>query len=168
MNVPTKGFRCELTTQAMMSLDRLMEDMIRCLWTLRGEPATTPGTTDSLKDAPADGSLYGRKDGTWTEIEIVAATWETLSGKPETFAPSAHEHSWDDLTDAPSTFPPESHVHAYGSLTDIPSTFAPSAHTHSYLEDAPSDGTRYGRKDGAWSAIPTAGGGGPWPLWIGV
>lgn len=34
-----------------------------------------------------------------------AAKWANITGKPATFAPSAHSHSWDSVTDKPSNFP---------------------------------------------------------------
>ena len=91
------------------------------------------------------------------------ATWATLTGKPSTFAPSAHTHpiselsdfptmwAWGKLSGVPGTFAPSAHGHtvanisdfpsvwAWSKLSDIPATFAPSAHTHtkSQITDFP-------------------------------
>lgn len=58
-------------------------------------------------------------------------TWSKLSGKPSTFAPSAHTHAWGEVTGKPTTFTPSTHSHAWSAITSKPSTFAPSTHTHS-------------------------------------
>lgn len=85
-----------------------------------------------------------------TELEQSIPTWETLTGKPQTFSPSSHNHvkaditdlslGWGDITDKPSAFAPSSHNHVkaditdlflgWGDITDKPSTFPPSSHTH--------------------------------------
>lgn len=79
--------------------------------------------------------------------------WGNVTGKPSTFAPSAHTHSWFDVTGKPTTFTPSthshsisevtglqtaldgkastSHSHSWSEITSKPSTFTPSAHTHS-------------------------------------
>lgn len=48
------------------------------------------------------------------------ATWDTLAGKPDTFAPAPHTHAYADLAGKPSTFPPSTHTHSYNDLTDKP------------------------------------------------
>jgi len=52
---------------------------------------------------------------------------------------SAASIAWSNVTGKPSTFPPETHTHA------------------NYLEDAPSDDKKYGRKNGSW--VEVSGGG---------
>ena len=72
--------------------------------------------------------------------------WTTgVTGKPATFAPSAHTHTKANITDFTHTHAiadvtnlsttltgksDTGHTHAYSSLTAIPTTFAPTAHTH--------------------------------------
>ena len=86
--------------------------------------------------------------------------WTGITGKPSTFAPSAHTHPGGDITSAvananavpwtgitgkPSTFTPSAHTHGGSDITSAvananavpwtgitgkPSTFTPSAHTH--------------------------------------
>lgn len=53
--------------------------------------------------------------------------WANLSGKPATFAPSAHGHVWADVTGAPAT---ATRWPSWLEVTDKPSTFTPSSHTH--------------------------------------
>ena len=69
-----------------------------------------------------------------------APAWADVTGKPSTFAPSAHSHGWSEITDKPLTFTPSSHSHGWSEITGKPSTFAPSAHSHGWSEitDKPS------------------------------
>lgn len=68
------------------------------------------------------------------ELAGSAPTWDSISGKPSTFTPSAHTQGWDTITSKPSVFPPDTHTHAYADVTGKPSTFTPSAHTHAWSE----------------------------------
>jgi hypothetical protein len=43
-------------------------------------------TTAGISDAPADGSLYGRKDLAW--IVVPPSDWASIPGKPATFPPT--------------------------------------------------------------------------------
>ena len=60
-------------------------------------------------------------------------TWATLTGKPSTFPPDAHNHnalyrpisyvpSWAEITSKPTTFTPATHGHSYTEITDKPGT----------------------------------------------
>lgn len=63
--------------------------------------------------------------------EIV--TWDSVTGKPATFTPSAHVHDIADINTLSTVLTGKSdtnHTHAYSSLTAIPASFTPSAHTH--------------------------------------
>ena len=63
--------------------------------------------------------------------QAASVPWTGVSGKPTTFAPSAHRHPWVDLTDIPATFAPSAHCAFLGDLTsDVPTAFPPSTHTH--------------------------------------
>lgn len=79
-------------------------------------------------------------------------TWSDVTGKPTTFAPSAHSHpisdvtglqtaldgkasashshDWSEITSKPTTFTPSAHTHLWADITDKPTTFTPATHTH--------------------------------------
>ncbi len=57
-------------------------------------------------------------------------TWESVTGKPATFPPSAHTHTASQITDFASAVVAVSPPVDWSSLTGKPTTFAPSAHTH--------------------------------------
>jgi hypothetical protein len=65
-------------------------------------------------EAPVDGKQYGRQASGWTEV-----TWSSVTGKPSTFPPSAHNHPWSDITGKPLTFPPDPHTHAQAEVTGL-------------------------------------------------
>lgn len=48
-----------------------------------------------------------------------ATDWASITGKPSTFAPSAHTHLWAEITDKPTTFAPSTHSHASTEITDF-------------------------------------------------
>ncbi|MCX5237218.1 tail fiber domain-containing protein [Streptomyces prunicolor] len=92
-------------------------------------------------------------DTAWTPL-ISNVSWSTLTGKPTTFAPSAHTHLWADITDRPSSLPPSAHTHDWTQVTGKPTSYVPSAHGHAWTEltgvpstFAPSSHTH------AWSSI---------------
>lgn len=85
------------------------------------------------------------------ELSGSAPTWESISGKPSTFAPAAHTQGWDTITSKPSVFPPDSHTHAWADVTGEPDfaltstvtaldtrvdalEVAPPAHTHAWAD----------------------------------
>jgi hypothetical protein len=106
----------------------------------------------------SDTGILKKGDGvkTYANLATIGAkqdlAWADVTGKPSTFAPSAHTHSAGDITSGAfaitriptgttaSTVALGNHTHAYNSLTGIPSTFAPSAHTHLWADitDKPS------------------------------
>ncbi|MDU2821433.1 MAG: pyocin knob domain-containing protein, partial [Eggerthella lenta] len=49
--------------------------------------------------------------------KIDAYPWDAISGKPATFAPSAHGHPWADVTGKPTAFPPSAHGHSAADVT---------------------------------------------------
>jgi hypothetical protein len=76
--------------------------------------------------------------GVWYEL-TPSITWATITGKPSTFAPSAHTHAWLEITSKPSTFPPSEHNHddryfteseVNSLLADFTASRAPAVHTH--------------------------------------
>ena len=81
-------------------------------------------------------------DGVKTYAELgsigTVAEWEYLPGKPETFEPSAHDHTIaqvNGLQTALDGKSAEEHSHAWASITGKPSTFEPSAHDHAVVAD---------------------------------
>ena len=57
-------------------------------------------------------------------------TWDSVTGKPATFAPSDHTHTASDITDFASAVVAVSPPVDWSSLTGKPATFAPATHTH--------------------------------------
>ena len=61
------------------------------------------------------------RNGVWREIyhsgNPPATTWASITGKPSTFAPSAHSHTWAQVSDKPSTFAPSAHNHSAENIT---------------------------------------------------
>lgn len=121
-------------------------------------PAATPNTIVMLDAAgraqvasPSAAADIARKDYVDNGLATKAATvhthaYDDITGKPVTFAPSAHTHdftdditgkpaayptTWGTVSGKPATFAPSAHTHAWADLTDPPATFTPSAHTHS-------------------------------------
>ncbi len=92
----------------------------------------TIAATGGISDAPNDGQTYGRKNLTWSVLDV-SIDWTDVTGKPITFPPSVHTHAIADVTGLQAALDgksPVGHTHAYSSLTGIPATFAPSAHSH--------------------------------------
>lgn len=97
------------------------------------------GLTDLLQDAPQDGVTYGRKDGGWVEAggaggsgDMTKAVYDPNNIESDAFARS--NHTGTQLISTVS-----------GLQTELDSK----------LEDAATDGSTYGRKEGAWSVINT-------------
>lgn len=107
------------------------------------------GGGGGISDAPADGYSYVRQMNSW--IAVGSSTYETVATQEwvnlQSFLTSA----------SLSGYATESYVTSQGYQTssDV-STYVTGL---GYLTDAPSDGSEYVRKDGAW-AVATGGGGG--------
>ena len=120
-------------------------------------PATS--TVGHVYHVDADGGEYAWDGSQWVELgSVVELTWDAISGKPATFAPSAHTHAQDDVTGLASALAGKSdtgHVHVIAGVTGLQSALdgksavghghsvsdttglqaaldgkAPSAHTH--------------------------------------
>jgi len=57
-------------------------------------------------------------------------TWASVTGKPATFAPSAHTHTASQITDFAAAVVAVSPPVAWSNLTGKPATFPATAHTH--------------------------------------
>ena len=88
--------------------------------------------TQAQAEAGADNSSWMTPLRTAQAIALLAPppTWASVTGKPATFAPSAHTHTSADITDFASAVVAVSPPVDWSSLTGKPATFAPSAHTH--------------------------------------
>ena len=90
--------------------------LIRTALELKGAALKDEGANNGL-----DADLLDGQHGAYY------LSWANLTGKPATFAPSAHTHTWANITDPPAT---ATRWPAWTEVTDKPATFAPSAHTH--------------------------------------
>lgn len=115
------------------------------------------GGGGGISDAPADGYSYVRQMNSW--IAVGSSTYETVATQEwvnlQSFLTSA----------SLSGYATESYVTSQGYQTssDV-STYVTGL---GYLTDAPSDGSEYVRKNGAWS-VATGGGGGGSAVWGGI
>lgn len=57
--------------------------------------------------------------------------------------------SWNDVTGKPSTFPPSAHTHPISQVVGLQDALDLK------INDAPSDGKTYGRKNGGWTSAFT-------------
>ena len=136
------------------------------------------GTLAVVNDAPSDGTIYGRKDGSWTstissvawgeitgilsyQLDLqtalnlkldatVAATTYYLQTNPDGFITSA----------ALTGYATETFVTTQGYITQTTADglyYPISGNPSGFIGDAPSDGSTYGRNNGAWTV--TGGGG---------
>ena len=124
---------------------------------------------------------------TWGELKSDAtvttggaSTWDDITEKPETFPPSTHTHAAGDVTGTAvltndarlaDARTPTTHSHATTDITGTavvttdarlsdartPTSHDNTKHSTAYLADAASDGSTYGRKNGAWEAISGSG-----------
>jgi len=79
----------------------------------------------SLRDEGAGKGLDADKldgqEGSWY------LAWANLTGKPTTFAPSAHTHPWNEVTGVPAT---ATRWPTWSEVTGKPATMPPDSHTH--------------------------------------
>ncbi len=82
-----------------------------------------------------DTGVLKKGDGVKTYAELgsigTVAAWNDIAGKPETFAPSAHDHVVADITDWPDSFPPKIGTSA--------TTAAAGNHDHAVVAKAESE-----------------------------
>ena len=140
-----------------------------------------------FQEAPKDGSVYGRKDGTWSVVtggggsgtvvsvndvlpdlqgnvtltipEQVPSDWNAVSGKGVILnKPTLFSGNYADLTGKPTLF-----SGSYTNLTNkptIPTNTNQLTNGSNFIADAPNDGKQYARKSSAWSEVESGGGGG--------
>lgn len=63
------------------------------------EGSYTDADLTSIPNAYAIKALSSRIDNISTELGGLNLSWNNITGKPSTFAPSAHKHKWVDITD---------------------------------------------------------------------
>ena len=127
-----------------------------------GTSASVHGITDTANlvyvgdDAADLGSATATDGYVLTADGAGGAAWEVPT------VPS-HAHDWSHITTGkPTTIAGYGITDAYteSEVDTLLTGYSLTGHTHaSYLTDAPSDGSTYGRKDGAW-AVATGGTGG--------
>ena len=63
------------------------------------EGSYTDADLTSIPNAYAIKALSSRIDNIATELGDLNLSWNNITGKPSTFAPSAHTHKWSEITD---------------------------------------------------------------------
>lgn len=63
------------------------------------EGSYTDADLTSIPNAYAIKALSSRIDNIATELGGLSLSWNNITGKPSTFAPSAHTHKWTEITD---------------------------------------------------------------------
>ena len=63
------------------------------------EGSYTDADLTSIPNAYAIKALSSRIDNIATELDGLNLSWNNITGKPSTFAPSAHTHKWTEITD---------------------------------------------------------------------
>lgn len=100
---------------------------------------TAQQTFPSIRLSDADEDLefypnltyrYRLNGGAWQNKAL--GSWDSLTGVPLTFPPTAHTHTWESITGKPTTFAPTAHTHTWDSITGKPTEFTPVSHTHSW------------------------------------
>lgn len=113
------------------------------------------GYADEAEDAK-DAAVAAKEAAEDAAGSITAMTWNTLPGKPNSFPPSAHQHSYSEITNTPSIpepttvsqtlttgteigavngvklYAPEAPATTWSAITGKPDTFPPATHQHSY------------------------------------
>lgn len=124
-----------ITTEIIEAKDKLQQQADRAE-TIIDE---WEGTTDLIQDAPVDNKLYGRKNGQWDEVntsgtgDMTKAIYDPQGIDSDAFARSNHT-----------------------GTQPISSVSGLNSQLNTKLEDAPSDGSEYVRKNGNW-AVATGG-----------
>lgn len=127
-----------------------------------------------ITDAPSNGNQYARKDGEWSvvtggggggavdsvngQVGVVNLTAADVGALPA--STPLFSGSYADLTNKPALF-----SGAYADLTGKPvlatvatsGSYADLTNKPTIIGEAPTDGSQYARRNGAWSVITTSG-----------
>lgn len=92
--------------------------------------ATPTGIGDMLS------SVYDADDDGIVD-HAASVPWSGITGKPSTFAPSAHTHLWSEISGIPTSFTPSAHTHAISDVTNLQTYLdgkAASSHAHAIAD----------------------------------
>lgn len=127
---------------------------------LGGNLKVTAGTqTGSGTIRYVNGHFEFNQNGTWMRYDTLGGAlpvtklpWDSITGKPLTFPPSAHTQDWSTITNPPATYAPSAHTQDWTTITGkptifptdtnhkvqwvdilgIPGSFTPAAHTQDW------------------------------------
>lgn len=88
---------------------------------------------------------------------IGRVAWDNVTGKPETFPPTAHTHPITAVTgleEALANKASSSHTHAWSAIDDKPAEFPPESHTHDFGEITGTVTVAWGDISGKPSTFP--------------
>ena len=114
--------------------------------------ALTPSNADLLAYESST-TLWKNKSISTLGIETsshASSTYQTISGMSAYLTTSSASSTYLTQTSAASTYQTQSGMSSYLTTSAAASTYQPIG---SYITDAPSDGTPYVRKDGAWEQL---------------
>lgn len=118
------------------------------------------GSGGGMEEAPSDGNLYGRKDGTWSEIVIPdtsgLATKSELSSKLDTSTYTSDKSTFATTTQLSSkqdTLVSGTNIKTVNGQTILGEGNVQIEAPEGGIADAPSDDNTYARKNGAWTTI---------------
>ena len=113
-----------------------------------------------LSDAASDGKLYGRKDGTWSEIVMPdisgLATKSELSSKLDTSTYTSDKSTFAttaQLSSKQDTLVSGTNIKTVNGQTILGEGNVQIETPEGGIADAPSDDNTYARKNGAWTTI---------------
>lgn len=95
----------------------------------QGEPGeVTLGQLEAAVSTHDNNATSHKPLRDWVQnlFESLKLTWDSITGKPETFPPSVHQHSLNDINGRPSTYPPSAHGHSVSEITGLPTSLPAS------------------------------------------
>jgi hypothetical protein len=112
---------------------------------------------DKLPQSDPEKIIYG--SDLQDEFEAISGGLEKIEADLESVEGGAA--SWDDLTGKPNTFPPQAHTHSQSQITGLEgrlNQIEDSITSDGGFVDAPDDGKLYGRQSENWEEIVLTGG----------